>query len=197
LIFLATMARADQIADYAASFGPLEDQVETQETAIPGVGEPRREQEPPSIFVGPDVLLPPPKPNIILRTFKPLRQDIRHGQNPAIWASFYANFQACAPGCVPVQYAVYGERGNLSCHPSGQAIDVGGISCNGVKYSALGRGRFEEFVACMVNPRRKGHMRHKIYRDFQNLRRTGNRTAAHFDHAHFSNDCYPGGHHVW
>jgi hypothetical protein len=103
-----------------------------------------------------------------------------------IWPSFARNFMACAPGCQPIEVGVWRDpriRPKPSCHHTGQAIDVGGMVCSGVKYTAsresrTGRGPFSDMVRCMH--RKQGMQTLYMVHD-------------HFDHAHFSNWCYAGG----
>lgn len=99
------------------------------------------------------------------------------GDRAPIWKSFIGNFKKCAPGCIPTRYGTYGKRRGKSCHPSGQAVDVGGIVCGGKTHWALQGGRFAQFVQCM-KPKMK-----TLYRDGKH------RTLGHHDHAHFSNGC--------
>lgn len=99
-----------------------------------------------------------------------------HDRAP-IWPSFIENFKQCAPGCIPANYGTYGKRGGRSCHPTGRAVDVGAIICNGNTHPALSGGEFSTFVECM-----KGHMK-TLYRNGKHV------TKGHRDHAHFSNGC--------
>ena len=111
------------------------------------------------------------------------------GENSAhrapIWNSFIRNFKQCAPGCEPAQYAAFGHRDNLSCHPTGEAIDVGAMICEGRTYRAIDRGRFEEMVTCM-----RGKMK-TLYRNGWHV------TKGHHDHAHFSDGCIDRGRRVY
>jgi hypothetical protein len=118
-------------------------------------------------------------------TVRARNNDERLAQRSPIWKSFIRNFNRCAPGCEPMQYATYGHRDNLSCHPSGEAIDVHAMVCNGSKYRAIDRGRFEDMVDCM-----RGKM--------VTLYRNGwHKTKGHHDHAHFSNGCIDRGRRVY
>lgn len=102
-----------------------------------------------------------------------------------IWAPFARNFEACAPGCQPLQVGIHREpNGRMSCHHSARAIDVGGMVCGGRVYTAMGNGRFGQMVSCMRRRMptlyRQAHKRHLGV------------TQAHYDHAHFSIGCYGG-----
>lgn len=95
-----------------------------------------------------------------------------------IWGPFMSRFRQCAPGCSPWNYGTWGHRSKPTCHSTGEAIDVGGISCGGKIYAAINRGRFATFVQCMA---KKG-MR-KLYFNGPDV------TQGHKDHAHFSFGC--------
>jgi hypothetical protein len=102
-----------------------------------------------------------------------------------VWPTFIRNLHSCAPGCVPVNYNAYRHQRN-SCHNTGHAVDVGGISCGGHVYRAINGGRFAQMVRCM-----KGKMI-VLYRNGPAT------TAGHHDHAHFSIGCsIPGHPHYW
>ena len=101
----------------------------------------------------------------------------RGAKSAPIWNRFYKDFKKCAPDCEPAQYGTWGSRGNASCHPSGQAVDVGAIKCGGTLHTALGGGKFATFVSCM-----RGKMK-TLYRNGKH------RTKGHHDHAHFSYGC--------
>jgi hypothetical protein len=110
-------------------------------------------------------------------------RDEVNAQSAPIWNSFIRNFHQCEPGCNPVQYMAEGQRGHLSCHTGGKAIDVFGMVCDdGRRYMAIERGhtRYERLVNCM-----RGKMK-VIYRNGRAL------TAGHNNHAHYSNGCYNG-----
>lgn len=105
-----------------------------------------------------------------------------------IWGSFVANFNKCAPGCLPANLITFGERnnfsptagqGNFSCHPEGRAIDVGAIVCKGKAHFAIDNGKFATFVGCM---------KRKMKTLWHQGRKKGV-TRGHYDHAHFSNGC--------
>ena len=117
----------------------------------------------------------PVGPNLIART-----QAERSAQRAPIWPSFVKNWKQCAPGCQPTEYAAWGRRGGPSCHPTGQAIDVGAMICNGQKYKAINRGRFEVMVNCMRKKMKT------LYRNGADV------TLGHHDHVHLSNGCHGG-----
>jgi hypothetical protein len=102
-----------------------------------------------------------------------------------IWAPFARSFEACAPGCQPVQIGIHREpNGRRSCHHSARAIDVGAMVCGGRIYRAIDNGRFGQMVSCMRSRLRT------LYR--QPHRRHLGASQAHYDHAHFSIGCYGG-----
>lgn len=114
--------------------------------------------------------------------------DVSSHTSAPIWGSFVANFNKCAPGCLPANLITFGERnnlsptagrGNFSCHPEGRAIDVGAIVCKGKAHHAIDNGKFATFVACM---------KRKMKTLWHQGRKKGN-TRGHYDHAHFSNGC--------
>lgn len=107
-------------------------------------------------------------------------------ESAPIWKPFIRNFEKCAPGCEPTDYGTWGKRGNRSCHPTGEAIDIFGMTCGNKHYPALNaprNGPFQKMVRCM---KEKMGMS-VLYRD-KDPKKHG-LTKAHYDHAHFSYTC--------
>lgn len=134
-------------------------------------------------------------------------QGERRSQSAPVWNTFINNFKICAPGCVPDDYGTYGSRGNRSCHPSGRAIDIHGMICNGRKYRAIdNQPEFRRMVQCMESApgnRNKSQRPVATVRGllpmrtlYQNKSRAVyGATLGHYDHAHFSITCFNG--RVW
>ena len=121
-----------------------------------------------------------------------LTSEERAAERAPIWNSFHQNFMACAPGCDPVGYASWGDRGNRSCHPSGKALDLHAMRCNGELIEAIGSTpRWKQLVECM-----RGQGMHVLYQNHAWNGGAG-KTSGHYDHAHFSNGCLIGGRSVW
>ena len=162
--------------------GPAQDRTEAvvahpaaQVPQVPDRIADSRETEPPA------VLAPQTSPGVDERAPEvlPMAQNApeQEAQRSPIWNSFISNFQQCAPGCVPANYAAYGARSRPSCHTTSEAIDVGAILCDGNRYEASDRGRFEQMVDCM---------RTKMGTLYRN---GADATTGHRNHAHFSNGC--------
>jgi hypothetical protein len=146
----------------------------------------------------------PKKDDFVDLVFPKGKAPSKYLKSATIWRSFAENFQLCKPkpNCYPVDIGTWGLRSvnPYTCHAQGKAIDVGGIACPGMKTARAGAatGVFADFVKCMTKEKKVTGadgktkivvMKHKIYRDFNKLARTGDRTLAHFDHVHLSNGC--------
>lgn len=131
----------------------------------PGVGEPVRTEK------------PVPESAARIRAHN---LDERKSQNAPVWKTFINNFNQCAPGCEPANYASYGHRDHMSCHETGRALDVFEMRCNGQVFKAINNGRFENMVTCM---KKKMKVLWHNGRDV---------TLGHRNHAHFSIGCNNG-----
>lgn len=100
----------------------------------------------------------------------------RSTQSAPVWGPFIRNLASCAPGCKPVGFHAYRNQ-RKSCHYSGRALDVFGISCGGKTHYAISGGKYASMVQCMKRKMRV------LYRNGPG------RTSGHHDHAHFSLGC--------
>jgi len=101
-------------------------------------------------------------------------------------APVYRTFMKAAKDqckCTPLGVGTWGSRGNKSCHPVGQAIDVRSANCGGKVSHAVSPG-FTKFVMCMKS---KGWF--KMYNGECVKGVKKNKTTCHYDHAHFSKCC--------
>ena len=111
-----------------------------------------------------------------------------------IWEAFTDIFSRCAPGCAPRNVGTWGQRGGRSCHPTGNAVDLGGMRCNGTNYTAYDR-RFAEFVQCVQGKSFNGRRWKSLYRETHVgrsrdcSRSNRNQTLCHWDHVHLSLGC--------
>lgn len=122
----------------------------------------------------------------------------KRDRSAPVFGPFQQVFQKCAPGCNAGRAHCYGSRNNRSCHPSGNAIDVHAIICDGRSYNAY-TARFKEFVDC-VKTKSHGSTRWKtIFRQTTGrcASEKRNHTTCHFDHAHFSLGCTVNGRRVY
>jgi hypothetical protein len=81
-----------------------------------------------------------------------------------------------------------------SCHHSGNAVDLGGMRCNGQNYSAY-TGRFAEFVECARGTSYNDRRWRLLYRETHVGRsrdcsgQNRDQTQCHWDHVHLSFGC--------
>lgn len=160
-------------------------------TAIPKAGAPIR----PPVRNGDSGDLPAPGLRTGSVLVRPHNQHEARDQRVPVWQPFVRGLAVCAPGCVPFDYAAYSNRGDggLSCHNTGAAMDVHGITCGGITYCALrsysrscnsNENVFANVVACM-----KRRMPKVLFHEGP---RSGHPTSDHYDHAHFSIGCHGG-----
>lgn len=107
-----------------------------------------------------------------------------------IYRRFVSSFNSCARGCKMGRTGTWGKRGNRSCHPTGQALDLHSMVCGGKSYTPL-TSKFYALVKCM---RGKGW---KVLHNYCVKGLPKNKTTCHKDHGHFSLGCTVRGRRVY
>lgn len=115
-----------------------------------------------------------------------------------IWDDFARVFVQCSEGCQPVRAHTFGERSNpRSCHPSGQAVDIHGLSCSDGTYMAIDNSyKFQRFKNCMgqhmniIWHNGDPHELVQVYRrGYGYVMQPRGYTATHYDHLHVDFGC--------
>lgn len=119
-----------------------------------------------------------------------INSEEREALTAPIWQAFLHDFQQCAPGCWPIQFAAFGHRDHATCHSKSEALDVHGMVCPTARgpmtFMAINRGAFQKMVMCM-----RTKMAKVLYFNGPD------QTEGHQNHAHFSNGCIRNGHRMW
>lgn len=162
--------------------------------------EPPPQTSAPKTSLRPPVLSRPASPSspIVPREPGQFTKITTSDRNSPIFPKFQEVFELCRKGCDAGWAHCYRSGSSRSCHSTGDAMDLHGLVCGGIKYSAYTQ-RFAEFVACVRNHSYQGKRWKVLFRQTTGSCAGSNRdqTKCHFDHGHFTLGCWRNGKFKW